>query len=193
MKTIASFDIGIRNLAVCVLEGDGTSENYKIKHWRIINLIDNPSTKVKSISIQKLGISLTNKLDAFVKEIKLFDLVDEVIMELQPSFNPKMKSISNMLYQYFIMRGMIDCKLLKSIKFVRAKNKLKVYDGPPIECNLKTKYSKTKKLGISYCRYFINNNLNQQFIEFFDSNKKKDDLADSFLQGAWYLNSTLKE
>ena len=51
------------------------------------------------------------------------------------------------------------------------RNKLKIYDGPPVECNLKSKYAQRKKLGIEYCRYIIQNNKN--YLDFFELNKKK--------------------
>ena len=42
---------------------------------------------------------------------------------------------------------------------------------------------------IYFCKTILEkNNKYQEFIENFEKNKKKDDLADSFLQGIWYLN-----
>lgn len=41
METIASFDIGARNLACCILEKK-TGEFPKIKFWKLINILDEP-------------------------------------------------------------------------------------------------------------------------------------------------------
>ena len=47
------------------------------------------------------------------------------------------------------------------------------------------KYSDKKKLAIEHAKYFVQNN--PDYIDFFNNHKKKDDLADSFLQGLYYI------
>ena len=64
-------------------------------------------------------------------------------------------------------------------------NKLKVYDGPKIVLKVKSKYTIRKKSAIIHSQYFLDGNKKQ--LEFFNSNKKKDDLADSFLQALYYI------
>ena len=85
-----------------------------------------------------------------------------------------------MIVQYFIMsKCIVDC-----IEFVSASNKL--YD-----CNLKEKttYSERKKIGIEKCYQIINTDFRfEEHTDFFNQHKKKDDLADSFLQGLWFIN-----
>lgn len=39
---IASFDVGIKNLALCVLETTDDGDDVRIVHWEVINLIDQP-------------------------------------------------------------------------------------------------------------------------------------------------------
>ena len=41
---------------------------------------------------------------------------------------------------------------------------------------------------IEYCRYMINNDENN--LQFFNEHKKKDDLADSYLQAIWFLKKS---
>jgi hypothetical protein len=113
----------------------------------------------------------------------------EIIIESQPSKNPKMKNFSMMLLNYFIIRYIAEKseneQTLKEVKFISSKNKLTVYDGPYVECKLKNQHARNKFYGKVYCQYLIRSNSdNLKFLETF---KKKDDLADSFLQGAWYL------
>ena len=58
--------------------------------------------------------------------------------------------------------------------------------------NKKTTYAERKKAGIEITRKIItNNNLLLEWLEIFNKHKKKDDLADSFLQGHWYLKNTI--
>jgi hypothetical protein len=48
------------------------------------------------------------------------------------------------------------------------------------------KYSDKKKLVIEHTKYFLEK-YNNEYIEFFNSHKKKDDLSDSYLQGLYYI------
>jgi hypothetical protein len=47
------------------------------------------------------------------------------------------------------------------------------------------KYADKKKIAIEHAKYYVLQNPN--YIDFFNDHKKKDDLADSFLQGLYYL------
>jgi len=55
------------------------------------------------------------------------------------------------------------------------------------------KYSDKKKLAIEHAKYFIkkydNSEGNLNYLDFFNGHKKKDDLADSFLQGLYYFKN----
>ena len=52
------------------------------------------------------------------------------------------------------------------------------------------KYSDRKKLGISKCLEIIGSDHRfLEKLEYFNSHNKKDDLADSFLQGLWFINN----
>ena len=106
------------------------------------------------------------------------DDIDLVLIENQISpIANRMKTIQGMIAQYLIMRG------IKNIIFYSAINKLKTFIGSD-----KTSYSERKHLSISYTSQIITkNNLLNDWLTFFNSHKKKDDLADSFLQGLSYL------
>lgn len=151
--------------------------------------IKKTKTYVKNIPTQKLSVLLFEALDTL--PIDILNNAKEVLIEQQPSFNPKMKMMSNMIYSHFIRIGVMNkYSNIKFVKFISPKNKLKVYKGPIVECNLKTKYSRTKKLGIEYCRYIIqNDNIN---LDLFNNHNKKDDLADSALMAFWYLSGLNK-
>ena len=96
------------------------------------------------------------------------------------------------IYSYFLINGVCnDISNIKDIQMINARNKLKAYNGPTVECIIKDKYKKTKFLGIEYCKYMINNSLqNDIWIQLFTNSKKKDDLADSYLQGIYVLNNS---
>ena len=196
---VLSWDVGIYNLSYCILEKD---EDIKIIKWDIINLVDNESMKKNRNLIFE---NIPRKL----QEIPELLEVDIVVIENQPSLkNPQMKSIQMILYSYFLILGKVvgngdQGNYIDKIEFCSASNKLKIYDGPPIllnknkneteevKKNTKLKYSDKKKLAIEHAKYFIEK-YNIELLNFFNDHKKKDDLADSFLQGLYFIKTNCK-
>ena len=82
-----------------------------------------------------------------------------------------------MLTQYFITKN------IEHIEYISAINKLSNFVDKP------TEYSERKKIAIEITRKKLqNSSTNTQWLEHFNKHKKKDDLADSFLQLLWYKN-----
>ena len=139
--------------------------------------------------------------------------LDYAIIENQigPLAN-RMKTIQGMLVQYFV------CNHVSNIEFISSQNKLKSFhsinkndtnkndinkndtnkndtnknDTDKNDTNKndtdKTQYKLNKKNGIVYCRQLLQN-MNTQWLSYFELCKqKKDDLADSYLQGMYYIN-----
>ena len=247
---ILSFDVGIKNLAYCILEYNIITTKYLITDWNIINLSSEveikkcnynvinktyPEGKIcgktasftcndsyfckvhkkkyekdeknkknikfmkeikKKKAVKKPLIELNKTMVKKIDEIDEIKNIDEVVIENQPSLkNPHMKSIQMMIFSYFVMRGITDPineeSTIKDIVMLSARNKLKIYDGPVIECNITDKYRKNKWLAIQYCEKMIVTQ-DTKYIEQYSQSKKKDDLADSFLQGVFYLNKKFK-
>ena len=138
----------------------------------------------KNIKLQELALKLLTKLQE--KGTSILN-IDKVIIENQPVLkNPTMKSVQMILYTYFLEHGIMDdSSSINDVILFSARNKLKIYDGPKVECNLKNKYSRTKYLSVEYTKYFLKDNT--EWLYFFKTNSKKDDLADSYLQGRYYL------
>ena len=93
------------------------------------------------------------------------------------------------------MRGIADIEededKIKDVVMLSARNKLKIYKGPEIDCDITDKYRRNKYLAIQYCANMIEGQ-EQQFLDQYSISKKKDDLADSFLQGVFYLDKKFK-
>ena len=88
-----------------------------------------------------------------------------------------MKSLQGMIAQYFIMKN------IENIEFISSINKLKPYLG-----NLKTNYQQRKKYGVEICKCYLNQfDILIKWQSYFNQNKKKDDLADCFLQALSYF------
>ena len=108
--------------------------------------------------------------------------IDCVIVENQVSpLANRMRIFQGMIIQHFIEK---NCENIQNIS---AKNKL----GPYLGQKQQTTYQERKKLGIKITTNIIcNNNYFSKWDKFFLLHKKKDDLADSFLQAIWYLQNT---
>jgi hypothetical protein len=151
---------------------------------------------VKKYPTSQLQLNLVKKLDELIVHFAKLG-VEEVIIENQPSQkNPKMKSIANTLFDYFMIRGYVDKIHRINIKLVRfmcpsnklkinADNTLSVFKNNKNSADSKTKYKLTKELGIRYTKQLLNENLDQ--LEYLDLYKKQDDMADAYLQGRYYL------
>jgi hypothetical protein len=139
-----------------------------------------------------IGKNMKNLLN-LIREIELVNLVI-IENQISPIAN-RMKTIQGMLAQYFIMKNS-EIK----IEFVSSANKLKGFsknDGEKQkkeekieEKTEKQKYSQHKKDGVFYTNQMLEKDINlHTWKNSFNESKKKDDLADCFLQGIWYLNS----
>lgn len=137
------------------------------------------SNKIKTtdLSLIEIGINLKQKLDELYGHIQ----IDTVIIENQISpIANRMTTLQGMIAQYFIMKDTTD------IHFISAANKLKDY------VSKKTTYAERKSKGIEICEeLLINNESFGKHLDMFHTHKKKDDLADCFLQGIWYLRDKI--
>ena len=216
---ILSIDVGIKNLALCLIE-IGENKEYKIVSWEVINLcgekqicsqitkngpckstakfknggkntckrclnkkgvilnncIQIKEINAKDLSLIDIGVAIKNKLENYYEKNKEYT---KIIIENQISpIANRMKTIQGMIAQFFIMKNFTS----EHINFISASNKLKLFME-----SKKTSYSERKKLGISVTLKLLES-LPEWKTHFLES-KKKDDLADCFLQGLWYLKN----
>ena len=108
-----------------------------------------------------------------------------VIIENQIStIATRMKTIQGMIAQYFIMRFGDAVQ----IEFVSSHNKLKGFSVE--KATEGSSYKANKSDGIAICRrFFAANTEMANWSPEFERSKKRDDLADCFLQGVWYLKT----
>jgi hypothetical protein len=165
----------------------------KINEYIHVNFFEEiGKTDATKVDLVKIGKNLAYKFNDFFCNI---NSIENIIIENQISpIANKMKTIQGMIVQYFIM-SKIE---VGNIEFISASNKLKGIAIIPetneeIVKTDKTKYNDRKKLGITTCLEFLSND--DRFSEkkdYFMTHKKKDDLADSFLQGIWFINNRMK-
>ena len=211
-----SFDVGIKNLAYCSLNSDKKILDWGIINLNKNPIcqcgLQKPCSKTATYEVKdnnETKYACTTHVKKFTKKKKLnsnYDLfkisqilVEElssktdflnheiICIENQPALkNPVMKSVQMILYSYFMIEGATKDKPVEQVHMINARNKLKVYKGPPVECKYKEKYKRNKYLSVEYTKNMILNE-EEKFIELFTESKKKDDLADAYLQGIYFI------
>uniref|UniRef100_A0A6C0ERS0 Mitochondrial resolvase Ydc2 catalytic domain-containing protein n=1 Tax=viral metagenome TaxID=1070528 RepID=A0A6C0ERS0_9ZZZZ len=142
------------------------------------------SVNASKVDLITIGSNLKDKFNLLFSEE---DVINYVIIENQISpIASRMKTIQGMIVQYFIMSNI----KADNIEFVSASNKLKVVSNNGCDNTVnKITYGDRKKMGIEKCLEIITTE--ERFnnkTEYFNKHNKKDDLADSFLQGIWFIN-----
>ena len=99
-------------------------------------------------------------------------------------------------YSWFLIRGIVDKEItnLKNIHYLSPSNKLKIND---VDLNKEIdklhdkskKYKLTKESSIIYTNKLLTNNKENNWIDYLQKSKKKDDLCDCYLQGIYFINS----
>lgn len=122
--------------------------------------------------------------------------ISAIIIENQMA--ERMHMIQGMLTQFCI--GFFPMEV--TIEFIAPSNKLKPATMHPAVKNVSSviptktgsaKYRQNKKDGIQRCREWMEHEYsNTPWKTLWDKSSKKDDLADSYLQGIWYLTTVLK-
>ena len=135
-----------------------------------------------------LGRNLKTKFDLIFNDSEC--VIDAVVIENQIGpLAGRMKMLQGMIAQYFIMKN------VDKIEFISATNKLKLFKNMKysntslVETEKQENSYKLRKMqGQLVCRSLVSfypslHLWNQEF----DKHLKKDDLADSFLQGYYYM------
>lgn len=144
--------------------------------------------RIKDLPLQEVVKSVLKKLTCLYDTHRnVFDEIGQVLIELQPTFNPSMKLISHVIYGKMAeWYKDTACK----IKFVRASQKLKVYTDTPIQCVLKGKYNQRKWLSKQYCMDFLEKKFSDSQRDIWFPNFKEKgtaDESDTFLMCIQFL------
>lgn len=152
-----------------------------IKDHLLESLSLSTNTNASDVDLVTIGKNMKSQFNSLFVDIK----IDRVIIENQISpIASRMKTIQGMIAQYFIMTSSDKENII--IDFVNSSNKLKLSTTETI--TLTKTYKDRKKEGIQLVR----NNLESPiWVSYFEQHKKKDDLADCYLQGIWYVKNKL--
>lgn len=162
---ILSIDVGIRNLAMCLLNDD----NNLIEQWDVSGIPPQHEDGVY--------VSLRKHLDERPWTLE----ADVTLIEKQPDRNKKMKAVENFLHAYFVIKNQKAETIIYD-----ARHKIPDVAGPG-----RSQYLKRKKTSIERCKEFIHTGeTNAHWIDTFNKSKKKDDLADTVMQALSYTRRT---
>ena len=163
------------DISQCKLKEDYIKRIEEYFNTKFLNIIT--PVRADNINLVILGRNIQTSFNELFNK----HTIDCVIIENQISpLANRMKTLQGMIAQYFIMHN-TPC-----IEFISASNKLKEFINKQ-----KLSYREKKKLGVS-----VTKTLFQKYQKFgiwedmFSSHKKKDDLADCFLQGYWYIKQS---
>ena len=149
------------------------------KQHAIIPIKPTQKPAANQIHLVTIGTNIKLQMDTVLQGLPPIDIV---ILENQISpIAGRMNTIQGMLAQYFIMQG--NCP---RIEFIASSGKLKDFKN-----NISgTEYKNHKEDGIKFCKMLLQSNKmhfknNEENV--LDMAQKKDDLADCFLQGVYFL------
>jgi len=149
-----------------------------------------PITYAKSRADDCSIIHIGQRIKTLFNAIPAMQDVTHVLIENQIStVASRMSIIQGLLTQYFIMRHSDETHLV--LEFISSKNKLKNFADktlPTASTTVSQKYRQHKADSIVYAKQLLENKPDfRRWLPVLDT-PKKDDLADCFLQGMWYLS-----
>ena len=143
--------------------------------------MSNKKLKANDIDLLSIGKNIKYKFD----EITIMNDIDVVLIENQISpIANRMKTIQGMLAQYFIMKY----DQIK-IEFISSSGKLKGLSKE--NENLDSNYKQNKKDAVFHCNQYLEKDIYKEWKSVLNTDKK-DDLADCFLQGIFWINKKIK-
>lgn len=190
-----SFDIGVKNLALCIL--NHKEDKMSIIEWDVICLAD---SKKQLKGVNNIAEVLFYELDNIIGKLHDINItyIDKVIIENQPSnLNGVMKTIQHLIFSYFDLLRHWD-KVVGEVILINPSLKLQYHSYEPSsrqnngteKLARKDKYKQNKADSIEICANYIRKD--DRLKTFFSSHKKKDDLSDTCLQTVSYVKKIEK-
>ena len=205
-----SIDVGTKNLAYCTLDVFGANEAVVIRDWNVVSLMDashtaeaadegerKPKRGPSKPSLIEIGVCLKRRFDGLGMNRAG---IDGVIIENQIApIASNMKSLQCMIMQYFVMNS------VENVHFIPATAKLKhaieasrsVLGETNDASSKKTRpgYKERKKIGVDLCRRALKllEKDEGHWSVFFEKHRKKDDLADAYIQALAFFNVNLAQ
>ena len=167
-----------QNNIITVLPSDLKPAILQKVNDRMLEKIVNRRMAAGELDLVTIGRNMKTEFD----KIEHFKTATHVVIENQISpIATRMKTIQGMIAQYFIMSR----EERTEIEFLSSAGKLKGFETQQSE-DAGSEYSKHKKDAVFHCARLLEMNKFSEWKHVLNT-KKKDDLADCFLQGIWYM------
>ena len=164
---VGSIDVGIKNLAYCVVDRSMSGE-VTVRAWRLLGY--GGATKGETVH------ALHGLL---VQHLGDFEGCEDVLVERQAGMNHVMVCLSHCIQMFFLCQG-------RRVVLCDPRNKLKAFlpAGLP-----KRSYAETKALSVHHVRQTLEKTGQTEWLEFLENSRKRDDLGDSYAQALSWLRS----
>ena len=182
---IASFDVGIRNLAVAVFDvidpGTGPCDYpARLRYWELIDIYSDMPHGAPAMDCV---------VPALLRREALFEGVSDVLIEDQGIARPPIQCVGAAIRATYDMHARQSCPGTMRVHSVAPVHKLKAYKGPPLEEGEKTaartSYTRNKRKAEQHTLAILEAMGATFAHQFLQSHRKRDDLCDAFLQGVW--------
>jgi hypothetical protein len=161
---LLSIDVGIKNLAMCLMNPD----TRKISQWEVAG--------IPPLHADGIFPCMKKHLDERPWVLE----ATTVLIEKQPDKNKGIKAVEHFLHAYFLIKD-------KTVIIYDARFKIPDVAGPG-----KAKYIERKRVSVERCREFVTET-NADKLEYFEKHKKKDDLADTVMQALSFIDRIVVE
>lgn len=189
---VLSWDCGLSNLCYCLIEYVNQPEKeFEIRLWENFSLHEH--------DLKEAIVALVRELDKRPWMLQ----ADHICIEEQLDINPTMRIMSHAIQTYFVTKSKIQeasshgvSVVRRSgprIAFISAQMKFKVCSVPDPTENGESAYKKNKKIAIAMAKKVLQNQRDYKSLAYLESFKKKDDLADSLLQGIIFMRELKKK
>lgn len=159
---IVAIDVGIKNLAICVVD------NYKILLWKVIN-----------ISYNNICVSIIEEFNQF------YDIIKDAVILIEKQMTRKMCVVQSYIEMYFRMKNFKDVIIYNAICKLAGTGKENTGRG-------KIRYYARKKAAVELCTDWLKEHPQEEWVNtLWDSTKKKDDLADTLCMTVSYIKSPI--
>lgn len=170
-QLVLSFDIGIKNMALCLINSDK-----RILKWGLIDI-----TSERKNDLDAMSKILVTELDQLVLDHLDTEYSLVILIENQPVMKaPTMKSIQMIIYTYFRILEVHEERNIK-IHLVSAMRKNMYMKSKGYDIKAKD-YKSNKINSIKFVEDYLISNNDQENLEYLRALKKKDDICDAFLQ-----------
>lgn len=178
-----SFDIGVRNMALCVLDKErvGAGVRTRIRHWELFDLLEGTrkknANKVPARTLREwLWTSLRSRDHVFFSD--MISPENHMVVGIEMQMKQKMAILETCIWGYFKDK-------VSDVQAIHARRKFHLSFMENVSMG---SYAHNKKQAIVACEKYLNDNqVHPDICDVFCRQKKKDDLADALLQ-ALYLS-----